>query len=143
MRSISMTNMLRAILLADAATCFLMAGALTAGGGLLAPLLGLPGDLLFYAGLGLFPFAAFLAVTALRKEFPPTALWAAIALNVLWTLDSILLLAGGWAEPTAFGYGFVIFQAVGVAAFAALEFFGLRQAALVQSRNNFEAGASS
>lgn len=139
MRSITMTNLLRAILLADAATCFLMAGALTAGGGLIVPLLGLPGDLLFYAGLGLLPFAAFLAAIALRKEFPPAAVWAAIALNVLWTLDSIFLLVSGWVEPTAIGYGFVIFQAVGVAAFAALEFVGLRQASLVQARNEFQA----
>jgi hypothetical protein len=53
--------------------------------------------------------------------------WAVIVLNALWTVDSILLLLSGWIEPTELGYGFVIFQAFGVAMFAGLEYFGLRR----------------
>ncbi|MBA3713775.1 MAG: hypothetical protein H0W76_15180 [Pyrinomonadaceae bacterium] len=36
----------------------------------------------------------------------------------------------GWVEPPGLGYAFVIFQAYGVAMFAALEYLGLRKSAI-------------
>lgn len=138
MRSISMTYALRAVLLADAATCALMAVLLTVGGGFLMPVLGLPSDLLLYAGIGLLPFAAFLGYLASHREILPATLWAVVAVNLLWTLDSVLLLISGWVEPTAIGYGFVIFQAIGVAVFAALEYLGLGHAFLADARKRFQ-----
>lgn len=56
---------------------------LTAGGALLQGLTGLPVSLMFYAGLSLFPFAAFLVYAATRKSISKTALWAIIRLNLL------------------------------------------------------------
>ena len=39
----------------------------------------------------------------------------------------MLLLIGGWVAPTVLGYVFVIGQALVVALFAELEFFGLKR----------------
>jgi len=128
---IRVSNFLRFVLFADAATCAGCGLLLTIGGGFLQNLLGLPASLMFYGGLSLFPFAAFLVYIATRKSISKTAVWTLIGLNLLWTIDSFLLLVSGYVEPTLFGYVFVIFQAVGVLMFADLEFIGLRKAEVV------------
>jgi len=128
---IRVSNFLRYVLFADAATCAACGLLLTVGGASLQNLLGLPVSLMLYAGLSLFPFAAFLVYTATRKSVSKTAVWAIVGLNVLWTIDSFLLLASGYVAPTALGSAFVIFQAIGVFGFAALQFFGLRNAEIV------------
>ena len=53
----------------------------------------------------------------------------AIVSNTIWTAASLLLLMTGQVAPTELGYTFVIAQALGVAAFAGLEYFGLRKSA--------------
>lgn len=127
MPTYQVSNFLRYVLFADAATCTIMGLALTLGTSLLTGLTGLPADLMIYAGVGLFPFVALLIYLATRREVSPAAIWTVIIINALWTLDSFLLLASGWVTPTTFGYVFVAFQAIGVAGFAALEYLGLRQ----------------
>lgn len=89
--------------------------------------LGLPPQLLFCAGIGLLPVAAILFYLATRENLSPAAVRTIIILNVLWTTDSFLLLLSGWFAPTTLGYAFVVFQACGVATFAALEYLGLRR----------------
>jgi hypothetical protein len=59
------------------------------------------------------------------------SVWAVIVCNALWAADSILLLMSGWVEPTGLGIIFVIAQAAAVAAFAEVEYFGMRRAAAV------------
>jgi len=119
-------SFLRRVLLADAlisaATGLLMAG----GAALLAGLLGLAEPLLRGAGLALLPYGAFVAFVATRPQLSAAAVWAVIALNALWALDSVALLLTGWAAPSALGYGFVLLQAAVVGVFAELEFLGLR-----------------
>ncbi|MCW7539249.1 hypothetical protein OOT46_15500 [Aquabacterium sp. A7-Y] len=119
---------LRRVLAADA----LLSGAsgllMTAGAAFLAPRLGLPAELLGVAGLSLLPFAAALAWLATRRQLPRAALWALVAYNTLWVLDSALLLAGGWFEPTWLGQAFVVLQALVVAVLAELQVVGLRRA---------------
>ena len=128
---IRISSFLRFVLLADAATCLVCGLTFAGGGGILQNLLGLPGDLLFYTGLGLFPFAAFLLYVATRKSVSKTVVWIVISLNALWTIDSFLLLFSGYVAPTTFGYVFVTLQPLGVALFADLEFIGLRKAEVV------------
>lgn len=128
---IRVSNFLRYVLFADAATCIACGLLLSAGGSFLQELTGLPTSLMLYAGLSLFPFAAFLIYTATRKSISKTAIWLVIGLNLLWTIDSFLLLVSGYVAPTTFGYVFVIFQAVGVLMFADLEFIGLRKAEVI------------
>jgi hypothetical protein len=50
-----------------------------------------------------------------------------VGCNLLWAIDSILLLALGWATPTMWGYLFTVGQALAVVAFAGLEYAGLRR----------------
>jgi CHASE2 domain-containing sensor protein len=98
------------------------------GAGLLASLFGLPDALLRYAGLSLIPFAAFVAFMAVRDRVSRPAVLAIIIANVLWVVDSFLLLLTGWVQPSVLGYVFVIGQAVIVAAFAEVQHKGLKAA---------------
>ncbi len=98
------------------------------GSGVLEEFLGLPLGLMRYAGLSLLPFAALLVYLATREQLSPPVVWAVIVLNALWTADSFLLLLTGWVAPTELGYAFVVIQALGVALFAVLEYFGLKKA---------------
>lgn len=117
---------LRYALLADALASGATGLLAFAGAGVLADLLGLPTALLRYAGLVLLPYAAFLIWLGTRSSIAPRTVWAVVAVNALWAIDSVVLLASGWVTPTALGIGFVLFQAVVVAGFAAAQAYGLR-----------------
>lgn len=93
----------------------------------LESLLRLPSDLMFNAGLVLLPYVALVAFLGTRATLPNWAVWAVIGANVLWAIDSLLLLAGSWVAPNMLGYVFVIGQAGVVALFAELQFMGLRR----------------
>jgi hypothetical protein len=104
------------------------------GAGSLEQVLGLPVTLMRYTGVSLVPFAIFLAFLATRQLASRYAVWSVILLNVLWTIDSFLILLTGWVTPTQFGYVFVVAQALGVGMLAGLEYVALRKsAAVVQS----------
>ena len=126
--SFQFTRFLRYALIGDAvasgATGLLMA----AGAGILTGLLGLPEELLRYAGMFIVLYAAIVAYIGTRPEISKAAVWTVIAVNALWAVESIGLLIGSWVAPTMLGYMFVIFQAVVVLAFAEAQYMGLRQA---------------
>jgi hypothetical protein len=124
------SNFLRWVLVADAATCIATGLLIIIGSSALQPFLGLPTELLHYAGFALLPFAAFLVYLARRVTFSQSMVWAVIVLNVFWTADSLLLLLTGWVAPTELGYVFVVAQAAGVAMLAGLEYLGLRKSAV-------------
>ena len=83
---IRVSRFLRYVLFADAATCLACGLLLAICGGFLENLLGLPASLMFYAGLSLFPFAAFLLYAATRKSISKTIVWLIVSLNLLWTI---------------------------------------------------------
>jgi len=118
---------LRRALLADA----LISGAtgllMLIGANVLASLLGLPEALLRYAGLVLLPYGALVAYVATREQLRRWAVWAVIVANAIWAMDSIILLLSGWLTPNAICYAFIIFQALVVAAFAEIQYIGLRR----------------
>jgi hypothetical protein len=121
------SSFLRRVLLADAAASAATGLLMLFGAGLSEQLLGLPRALLQYAGLSLLPFAAFIAYLATRENLSRTGSWAVIICNAVWAADSILLLLSGWVEPNRLGHAFIIAQALAVAIFAELEYFGLRR----------------
>jgi hypothetical protein len=121
------SSFVRRILVADAAISGATGLLMLAGSGLLEGLLGVPAALLRYAGATLLPFAFAVAWLARRDDVSAAGVWAVIAANALWAVDSVALLFTGWVAPTPLGYGFIIFQAVVVAAFAELQFVGLRK----------------
>jgi hypothetical protein len=123
--------LLRQALLSDAVTTGACAVLMIAGAGFLEGLLGLPAALLRGAGLVLVPFVAFVAWLGLRDHAPRPAVWAAIGLNLLWAVDSVLLVLSGWVQPNAAGMAFVLGQAAVVAMYAELQFMGLRRSALL------------
>lgn len=121
------SSFLRRVLLADAAAGAATGSLMLFGAGLLEQLLGLPRALLQVAGLSLLPFAALIGYLATREQLSRKGVWAVIICNAIWVVDSVLLLLSGWAQPTRLGQAFVIAQALVVAIFAELEYFGLRR----------------
>jgi hypothetical protein len=126
----SQTVFLRRVLILDAVASGATGLLMLLGAGLLEQWLNLPAALLRYAGISLLPFAAIVAWLGLRASLSRAGVWAVIALNVLWVVDSAALLVSGWVDPALLGYVFVIFQAAVVAVLAELEFIGLRQLGL-------------
>ncbi|WP_432284490.1 hypothetical protein SLT36_22350 [Aminobacter sp. BA135] len=129
--SITVTPFLRNVLHADA----LISGAagllMMLGAPLLSPLLELPAQLLFWAGLVLVPFVATLVVIARRATVSKLVMIDIIAINVLWVVASFGLLVSGVVAPNALGIAFVVAQALAVAVFAELQFIGIRRATSV------------
>jgi hypothetical protein len=124
------TLFLRFALLGDAAASGATGLLLAAGAGALASLLGLPEGLLRVAGLLLLPYAAFVAWAGTRDGgVPRNAVRAVVAVNLLWVLDSVLLLAIAPVSPNGLGVAFVLAQALVVAGFAAMQWTALRGAA--------------
>jgi hypothetical protein len=125
----SNTTFLRSALLADAvasaATGILMLVAANPLEQWLSP----PAGLLRAAGASLLPFAAIVAWLGLRETISRAGVWAVIALNAVWVVDSVALLFTTWVQPAFLGYAFVLAQAAAVAVLAELEYVGLRRAA--------------
>ena len=130
MQSKSSSSWLRRVLAIDAVSSAAMGLGLLVLAPTLAPLLNLPLDLLREAGAILLPFAALVGYLASREQPARAGVWIVIALNAVWTVDSIVLLLSGWVEPNGLGYAFVIGQAVVVGVFAELEYLGLRRVSL-------------
>jgi len=118
---------LRRALIADAAASGATALLVIAGAGLLEGLLGLPAALLFWAGIVLIPYVAFVAWAGTRDGVSRPAVWAIVVANGLWAAASALLLLSGWIAPNALGYAFVVAQAAVVALLGELQYVALRR----------------
>jgi hypothetical protein len=125
--------LLRKALLADALLSGITGLVLAIAAAPLATPLGLAVGLLRSSGVILIPFAAFVARLGTRERIQRPLVFAVVACNVLWALDSVLLLVTGWIEPTILGEVFVLGQALVVAVLAELEFLGLRRSTLVEA----------
>ncbi len=126
--TVPMTKMLRLALAGDAVMSAAAGLLMIGGAGFLSQFLELPQTLLAYAGMALIPYVIFLGVIARRVSLSPALVWAVIGGNMLWSLASGLLLVTGRVSPNAFGYAFVIIQAIAVLAFAEFQYLALRQA---------------
>lgn len=129
MTAIQASTFLRRVLLLDAVSSGAMGILLLTAGGTLAGLLELPAELLKEAGWVLVPFALAVGFLATRARLPRAAVWAVIAVNAVWAVDSVLLLFTGWVQPNSLGYVFVLGQAAFVAVMAELQYIGLRKSA--------------
>ena len=122
---INRNTFLRRVLAVDAATCVATGCLLATAAEPLASTLRLSASLLLYAGISLFPIAAFIAWVGSRSRVPTAGVWLVIGGNVGWVAGSALVLL--LSSPTMLGYFFVVVQAAVVAALAELEFIGLRR----------------
>lgn len=124
-------SFLSRVLFADAVASGAAGVLLAAGAGLIDELLGLPVALMRVSGLILLPYAALVWMLSRRTVPPRAAVWAVIACNVLWAVDSVLLLLVGPVAPTSLGVAFVVVQAAVVALFAELQYFGQRRSVAI------------
>jgi hypothetical protein len=90
--------------------------------------LGLPASLLLAVGLVLVAGAVAVRWFATRPAIPRTFVLAVIAVNVVWALDSTLLLVVDAFSPTTAGQIAIAMQAAGVLGLALLQWAGLRVA---------------
>ncbi len=127
MAFIQSSRFLRKALALDAAACAATGLLLGLGAGPLSGLLGFPTEFLRGAGLLLLPCAALLGLFASRERLPRLAVYAVIAVNILWVADSILILVAGWFQPGGLGIAFVLAQAGAVAVITELEVIGLKK----------------
>ncbi len=130
MASIPLFGSLKNVLFVDAATCVACGALMAFGAAPVAAATAIPAALLFYAGLSLFPIAAFMAFAGARVERMPVLAWLAAGGNALWVAASFGLLIGRAVVPNLLGEVFVIGQAAVVAALALLEMKGARAMAL-------------
>jgi hypothetical protein len=126
-----MSRFLRFALIADAVATAATGLLMTAASAALETWLNIPAPLLFYAGIVLLPYAAFVFYLASRDVVSRAAVWAVVACNALWAIDSVILLMTGWIAPSALGYAFVIAQALVVAAFCEFQYVGMRREVVV------------
>lgn len=120
---------LRRAIQADALVSGAMALLLVFGAGLLAPLLNLPEAFMRNTGFILVVYAALVGLLGTRSIMSRAAVWTVIAVNAVWTIDSLILLASDWVAPNLMGQIFVVMQAITVGVFAELQFVGLRKSA--------------
>lgn len=122
------STFLRIVIALDAAACGVMGAAFAFDAGWLAGPLGLSPALMQPIGLFLLPYAGLLAWLATRPALPRAVVWTLVGFNVLWAVESIALLALGWAQPTSLGLAVVAGQAVAALIVADLQYLALRKA---------------
>jgi len=128
--TLALSSFLRRALIIDAVVSGATAVLLVFAAGMLARWLEVPESLLRYAGVVLVPFVGYVAFVARRDVVPRASVLAVIGLNFAWVAASLWLLLGGPIEPNAFGYAFIIVQALAVALFAEVQYVGLRRSEL-------------
>jgi hypothetical protein len=121
------SGLLRVALKLDAAVTGANALAYLAAFALLDGLLGVPAAVLVPTGAFLLVYAALVGRLASKPAMPRAGVVAVIAVNVIWTADSLIVLAGGTFDPTLAGQIWIALQAVVVLAFAAVQVYGLRR----------------
>lgn len=92
-------------------------------------LLGIPLSLLMPLGLFLIVYAVVIWIVATRTHVSRSAAWTAVAINLVYAVDAVVVVVAGWFALTTLGTAFVLFQAAAVALFAAAQFCALRRAA--------------
>lgn len=125
-RTADATVMLRRLLAFDAVTSGAMGLLLLVGAGLIEPFTAIPRAYLMMAGAILVPFAIGVGLVATRPVPRRGAVWAIVAINALWVIESFAVMLSGAIAPTALGMAFVTAQAVFVALIAELQVVGLK-----------------
>jgi hypothetical protein len=125
---IARPNLLRYALRGDAIVSAATGAICLAAAQPLADIIGIqPPVALRILGAMLAVYGGVLFYTAAQPQINRRVAIAAVVLNVLWVIDSAVLLVAGWLPLTSAGVWTIALIAVGVAIFAELQFFGLRR----------------
>jgi hypothetical protein len=89
--------------------------------------LGLSAALLRGVGAFLLVYAGTVWLVASRRHIPAAAVEAIVGANALWAAGSVAVAVVGVGSLTGLGAGWLVLQAVLVAAFAAVQLAGLRR----------------
>ncbi len=127
MHTLNACPLLRRALFADGLLGLATGSLLVLASAWLAELLALPRELLLGSGLALLPLGLFLLWLSSGETVNRLLVWAVLAVNALWVVDSLLLLITGWVAPNLLGHVFVIGQALVVLLFLELELMGLKR----------------
>ena len=119
-------RLLRTVLLADAAVTGVNGAAYLLAAPVLDDVLGLPAAPLRGIGVFLLAFAGAVGAVGTRRAIRPGAVVTVVAANLLWVAASAVAAVDGWGSPTLAGTVWTVLQAAVVAAFAALQWTGLR-----------------
>lgn len=119
--------LLRLVLKLDAVATGAVGVLSLAAGRLLDDLFGTPTVLLVPVGLFLVLYAAAIWIVGTRRRVSRPAVWAAIVVNLLWVVDSVVVVAAGWFPLTGLGVAFVLGQGAAVACFAAAQLYALQR----------------
>jgi hypothetical protein len=122
------SGLLRLALRVDAVASGALGLLSLAVGPALDELLGTPRAMLWPVGLFLVAYAAALWLAAARPHVSRPFVGVVIVGNMLWTVASVAVVAGGWWALTGLGAAVVLTQAVAVALFAGLQYLGVRRA---------------
>jgi hypothetical protein len=123
MRFVTASPLLRNVLIVDAAFSSASGLTLAAASAPLSALFGLPHAVVLGAGVFLLPYAIVVGSLGLCAMLPRGLVWAVVAGNALWAIESLVLLAQ--TSPTQLGLVAVVSQATVVAALAAAQAIGL------------------
>jgi len=122
------SNMLRYLLRGDAIATAAIGAICLADAAPLAAFLGIqPPAALEILGAVLVVYGACMFFTAAQAQLNRRIAIAAIVLDMIWVLDSAILLVSGWVPLTSAGMWAIGLLAVAVAVVAELKFFGLRR----------------
>ena len=121
------SDLLRNVLVADGVVTGATALLLAVAAGPLGDLFDLPVTLLRVAGLALIPSGALVLGLGVRGTTSRPLVRLLIAANLAWVVASVGLLLSGWVDPSGIGIAFTLLQAAVVAAFADLQYRGLRR----------------
>ena len=122
------SNLLRYALRGDAIITIAIGALCLADASPLATLLGFQPPLgLEILGAVLMLYGAFLFYAAAQAQISLRIVIAAIVLDVIWVIDSAILLVAGWLPLTSAGMWTIGLIAVAVAVVAELQIFGLRR----------------
>ncbi|MBF6182608.1 Uncharacterised protein [Nocardia otitidiscaviarum] len=94
--------------------------------GVLDSALGLSTPLLLGVGAFFILYAIDVLIVATRPVISRRAAAVIIAVNALWAVDSLVVLAAGWLDPTALGVAAILVIAAFTAAMAAVQAYTLR-----------------
>lgn len=127
MHTLNASPLLRRALLADGLVSLATGSLLVLATGWFAELLALPRELLLASGWALLPLGVFLVWLGSCEQVNRLLVWAVLAVNALWVVDSLLLLLAGWVEPNLLGHAFIIAQTLLVVLFIELQLVGLKR----------------